>query len=98
MKRALANAQSDVNVKLFQLPDEIESIKIIKPKAGMHRGMVLNLSKDPVLATREFYAKLREVAEAKPDCIIFYKESYHTGERWESLFDRLNKAASLIVD
>jgi len=29
--------------------------------------------------------------------LVFYREAHHVGERWESLFDRLNKAASLIL-
>ncbi|WP_413943868.1 L-threonylcarbamoyladenylate synthase [Bdellovibrio sp. HCB-162] len=87
----------EVNAKLGELPDEIESIKIIKPEGGIHTHAVLKLSEDPVLATREFYGKLREVAAQGPDCILFYREAHQSGERWESLFDRLNKAASLIL-
>ncbi|MGZ3771559.1 MAG: L-threonylcarbamoyladenylate synthase [Bdellovibrio sp.] len=87
----------EVNRKVSLLPDEVESIKIIKPKNGIHTAAVLKLSEDPLLATREFYGKLRETAEKGSDCILFYRELYQTGERWESLFDRLNKAASLII-
>ncbi|KHD89019.1 MAG: translation factor related to Sua5 [Bdellovibrio sp. ArHS] len=87
----------EVNQKIGQLPDEIESIKIIKPKEGIVTHAVLRLSEDPLLATREFYGKLREVAAQGPDCILFYREAHQSGERWESLFDRLNKAASLIL-
>lgn len=87
----------EVNEKIGELPDEIESIKIIKPKAGIHSYEILKLSEDPLLATREFYGHLREVAARGKDCILFYREAHQIGERWESLFDRLNKAASLIV-
>lgn len=87
----------EVNEKISQLPDEIESIKIIKPQGGIKTHAVLKLSEDPLLATREFYGKLREVAAQGPDCILFYRENHQQGERWESLFDRLNKAASLIL-
>lgn len=87
----------EVNEKISQLPDEIESIRIIKPQRGIHTYVVLKLSNDPVIATREFYGKLREVAGQGPDCIVFYREPQQSGERWESLFDRLNKAASLIL-
>lgn len=87
----------EVNEKIGQLPDEIESIKIIKPQGGIHSFQILKLSEDPLLATREFYGKLREVAAQGPDCILFYREPHQGGERWESLFDRLNKAASLIL-
>lgn len=87
----------EVNQKMGELPDEIESIKIVKPKAGIRTWSVLKLSEDPLLATRELYGKLREVAAQGSDCILFYRESHQAGERWESLFDRLNKAASLIL-
>lgn len=90
-------AMTEANSRLSQLPDEIESIKIIKPKNGLHSFQVLKLSADPLLATREFYGKLREVAALGSDCILFYRDEGQVGERWESLFDRLNKAASLIL-
>ena len=88
---------SEVNKKLSQMPDEIESIKIVKPAGGIHTYQKLELSSDPVLATRELYSRLRETAAQGKDCIIFYREDHQYSERWESLFDRLNKAASLIV-
>ncbi|KYG60551.1 L-threonylcarbamoyladenylate synthase [Bdellovibrio bacteriovorus] len=96
-QRKAEDVLQEVNQKINQLPDEIESIKIIKPKGGIATHAVLRLSDDPLLATREFYGKLREVAAQGPDCILFYREAHQAGERWESLFDRLNKAASLIL-
>lgn len=87
----------EVNKKMNQLPDEIESVKIVKPQQGIHSYSLLQLSQDPLLATREFYGKLRELAAQGNDCIIFYREDHHQGERWESLFDRMNKAASIIL-
>jgi L-threonylcarbamoyladenylate synthase len=96
-KRSVDDILKEVNQKIGQLPDEIESIKIIKPTGGIAKAEVLKLSHDPLLATREFYGKLREVALKGADCIVFYKEPHQVGERWESLFDRLNKAASLIL-
>ncbi|MDG0817172.1 L-threonylcarbamoyladenylate synthase [Bdellovibrio svalbardensis] len=95
--RSVESIIQEVNEKLSTLPEEIESIKIIKPKNGVHSAEVLNLSKDPLLATREFYGHLRDVAAKGKDIIIFYREEHQVGERWESLFDRLNKAASLII-
>ncbi|MFS4459281.1 L-threonylcarbamoyladenylate synthase [Bdellovibrio sp. HCB2-146] len=86
-----------INNKMSELPEEIESVKIQKPKNGIHSYELLKLSADPLLATREFYAQLREVAARGKDCILFYREDSQVGERWESLFDRLNKAASLIL-
>lgn len=95
--RSPESVLKEVNEKMNELPDEIESIRIIKPQGGIHSHAVLQLSQDPLLATREFYGKLRDVANQGPDCIVFYREPLHSGERWESLFDRLNKAASLIL-
>ena len=97
IKRAAESVLAEVNQKINQLPDEIESIKIIKPKGGIHTHSLLQLSSDPSLAAREFYGRLRDVAAQGTDCILFYREEHQTGERWESLFDRLNKAASLIL-
>ncbi|WP_413291802.1 L-threonylcarbamoyladenylate synthase [Bdellovibrio sp. HCB185ZH] len=96
-KRPVDDILKEVNQKLSLLPDEIESIKIIKPKDGISKAEILKLSQDPLLATREFYGKLRDSAQKGADCIVFYKEAHQIGERWESLFDRLNKAASLIL-
>lgn len=95
--RSLESLLQEVNQKISQLPDEIESIKIIKPTSGINKAEILKLSADPLLATREFYGQLREAALKGADCIVFYRQSSQVGERWESLFDRLNKAASLIL-
>ncbi|MGE5086282.1 MAG: L-threonylcarbamoyladenylate synthase [Bacillota bacterium] len=95
--RPVDSLLQEVNQKISQLPDEIESIKIIKPTSGIQKAEILKLSADPLLATREFYGQLREAALTGADCIVFYRDSSQVGERWESLFDRLNKAASLIL-
>lgn len=83
--------------KLSELPDKIEEVKIVKPQGAIQKIAVMKLSSDPVLASRSFYAELRKLAEQKPDCIVLYKEVAHSGERWESLYDRITKAASLII-
>ncbi|UXR65426.1 L-threonylcarbamoyladenylate synthase [Bdellovibrio bacteriovorus] len=96
-QRSPESVLAEVNGKMKDLPDEIESIRIIKPEGGIHSYEVLKLSADPLLATRELYGHLRESASHGKDCILFYREAHQQGERWESLFDRLNKAASLII-
>lgn len=88
----------EVNQQLAVLPDEIESIKIFKPSQGVKSAEVLNLSADSVIAAREFYHSLRRAAESGQDCIVFYKTPLHEGDRWEPLFDRLTKAASLVIE
>ncbi len=95
--RSVGDILEEVNTKLSQLPDKIEEIEIIKPEKGVHTYSILQLSEDPVLATRELYAKLREQAQQGTDCLLYYRKADQVGERWESLFDRLNKAASLIL-
>jgi L-threonylcarbamoyladenylate synthase len=95
--RDIGSIIAEVNRKITLLPDEIESIKITKPAHGIQSMQVLTLSSDPVIAAREFYGKLREAADQGKDSILFFKDSQQVGERWESLFDRLNKAASLIL-
>lgn len=86
-----------VQTRLAELPDTIEEVKIIKPTGAIQKMARMQLSADPVLATRSFYSQLRELAAQKPDCILLYKEPAHSGERWESLYDHINKAASLIL-
>lgn len=86
-----------IQAKLAELPDKIEEVKIIKPTGAIQKIARMQLSEDPVLATRSFYAELRSLAASKPDCIVLYKEIAHSSERWESLYDRITKAASLIV-
>lgn len=81
---------------LGQMPDVIEDVRIQKPQGTIQKARELVLSADPVLASRELYASLRRSAESGADLLYFYVKPEHQGERWESLFDRLNKAASLI--
>ncbi|MBK9324196.1 MAG: threonylcarbamoyl-AMP synthase [Bdellovibrionaceae bacterium] len=83
--------------RLTELPDKIEEVAIVKPAAGIHRIAELVLDEDPVLAARKFYSQLRELAETKPDCILLYRLPSQYTERWESLFDRILKAASLVI-
>jgi L-threonylcarbamoyladenylate synthase len=97
LSRSVESVLTEVDTKLSQLPNQIEGVSIMKPPGRLQRPEVFDINTDPVLATREFYAKLRELAHRGPDCLIFYRETYHYGERWESLFDRMNKAASLIL-
>lgn len=86
-----------IQKQLLTLPDEVEQVKIIKPQGEIEKVQELILSKDPRQAARELYSKLREVSQAQPDIIIFKKRSYHQDESWLAVFERLEKAASLIV-
>lgn len=87
-----------INTKLKELPDEVEHVKIVKPKGKVEKIEFLLLSKDPGQAARELYSQLRAVSERKPDVLCFIQMPYHNTEMWESVFDRMYKAASLIID
>ena len=87
-----------LNEKLKELPDEVESVKIIKPKGKIEKIEFLLLPKDPTQAARELYAQLRSVSERRPQVLCFIQMSYHNTEMWESIFDRMYKAASLIIE
>ena len=87
-----------LNERLAALPDEIEGVKIIKPKSEIKKIEFLKLSRDPALAARELYSQLRAASLRSPDVLCFIQTQAHTGEMWESVFDRLYKAAALILD
>lgn len=87
-----------LNAKLKELPDEVEQVKIIKPKGKIEKIEFLLLPKDPNQAARELYAQLRMVSERKPDVLCFIQMPYHNTEMWDSIFDRMYKAASLIIE
>lgn len=87
-----------LNAKLKELPDEVEQVKIVKPKGRVEKIEFLLLPKDPGQAARELYSQLRAVSARKPDVLCFIQMPYHNTEMWESIFDRMYKAASLIID
>lgn len=94
----LSELSTRLNQRIQQLPDEVEGVKIVKPAGEIKKIEFLKLSDDPVLAARELYAQLRSVSQRSPDALCFIQMPHHHGEMWESLFDRLYKAASLILD
>jgi L-threonylcarbamoyladenylate synthase len=94
----MAEISQKLKERLASMPDEVEGVKIIKPKSDLTKLLILNLSSKPEQAARELYAQLRSVSDRKPDAMCFIQSSAHTGEMWESILDRLYKAASLILD
>ena len=88
-KKSEAELKSLIQAKLSELPDVIEEVRIVKPAGGVQKIGRMQLSSDPLLATRSFYSELRVLAAGNPDCIVLYKEASHSGERWESLYDRI---------
>lgn len=86
-----------VQNRLAELPEQIEGVKIVKPQGKIRSVSRLRLSENPEIAARNFYSQLRELAGLKSDLILLYREKNHYSERWESLYDRIDKAASLIL-
>ncbi len=89
-----------LSVQIFEnissLPAEIDQVKIVKLLAPPKKMTELILSTDPRLATREFYSKLRKLAGSGCECIVYFKES-NKNEAWGALYERMDKAASLIL-
>ena len=87
-----------LNDRIHQLPDEVEGVKIVKPKGRINKIEFLKLSDKPEQAARELYSQLRSVRQRSPDALCYIQSPKQVGEMWESVFDRLYKAASLILD
>lgn len=87
-----------LNTRLNELPDQVEGVKIIKPSKKIEKIEFLKLSTDPVLAAREMYSQLRQASERHPEALCYIQMPNQNSELWESVFDRLYKAASLIID
>lgn len=94
----LSELSKILNEKLAELPDEVEGVKIVKPKSTITKIEFLKLPNDPVLAARELYSQLRAASLRSPQALCYIQLPSQTGEMWESVFDRLYKAASLILD
>ncbi len=94
----LSELSQILNSKLKELPDEIEGVRIVKPQKPITKIEFLKLAADPVQAAREVYSQLRAASLRNPEALCFIQMPSHSGELWESIFDRLYKAASLIVD
>ncbi|MBC7464947.1 MAG: threonylcarbamoyl-AMP synthase [Bdellovibrio sp.] len=87
-----------LNEKLAELPDEVEGVKIVKPTSVITKIEFLKLPNDPILAARELYSQLRAASLRSPQALCYIQLPTQIGEMWESVFDRLYKAASLILD
>ena len=94
----LSELSAILNTQLAQLPDQVEGVKIIKPNGKITKIEFLQLPTDPILAARELYSLLRAASLRSPQVLCLIQLPTQTGEMWESVFDRLYKAASLILD
>lgn len=86
-----------INLNLSKLPDQVDGIKIIKPK-NMTTIAQLVLSDSAVESARLLYSELRTKSSGSAHALYFKQEAFHRGEIWESIFDRLYKASSLIIN
>jgi L-threonylcarbamoyladenylate synthase len=87
-----------LNFKLNELPDTVEGVRIIKPVGKIEKIEFLKLSTDAAQAAREMYSLLRAASERKPQALCYIQMPNTKSEMWESVYDRLYKAASLIID
>ncbi len=97
-KMKLSELTQILNDRLPQLPDQVDGVKITKPNGTINKIEFFKLPLDPILAARDLYALLRAASLRSPQALCFIQLPHQTGEMWESIFDRLYKAASLILD
>lgn len=80
----------------FELKTELHKIehhlnqKFLKPA-------LWNLGPDSHLASRRLYEDLREFSKQGHDLIVVRRESHHKHDDWVGIWNRLNKAKSLIL-
>lgn len=87
-----------VSKKILEMPDEIEGIKIKKPLKPISKVEFMRLAKDPNQAAREIYSQLRTASERKPDLLCLVLIDDYSSEKWDSIMDRLYKAASMVIE
>jgi L-threonylcarbamoyladenylate synthase len=88
---------SQIQDIIRKAPDEVEGVRLVKPTQTVTNLVEIKLPKDPVLAARQLYSNLRSVAESGADAMYFHKTEDHSGELWESIFERLTKASTGII-
>ncbi|MES3037209.1 MAG: Sua5 family C-terminal domain-containing protein, partial [Bdellovibrionota bacterium] len=87
-----------IEKRFSELPDVVEGIEMIKPVFPVENITELHLSKDPVMAARQLYSQLRKASEAENTQLILWKQNSDLDSPlWESILERLHKAASLII-
>ena len=87
-----------LNQNISKLPDVVEDVKMVKPQGEIKSLQQLVLPIHPTDAARLLYSELRRKSSSGAEALFFKQEDIHQGEIWESIFDRLYKAASLIID
>lgn len=90
------NLVTRLNEELSQLPDEIEGVKILKPKQ-IRSVKELLLSDLASEAARQLYSQLRILAEGPEDALIFHFKKSHDGLEWVAVRERLSKACTKYI-
>lgn len=93
---SIKDLKNSILEKLSQLPAEVEGIKLKRPQS-LDKVVEIVLPADAELAARLLYSELRKSAEQLPDLMYFKVQEYHHLDNWAAIFDRLTRAASLIV-
>jgi L-threonylcarbamoyladenylate synthase len=62
------------------------------------RPAIWTQPEDPRLASRELYQRLREFDQLGHDLILTAREASHDSEDWQGIWNRLEKAKSLVID
>ncbi len=85
----------DQDLSEDQIIRNVQSQLSIQGKNKLNTFTKLKLPKEPYLAARQLYLKLREVTSKDCDFIVFKIENYMRAEGWSAILDRLSKASSL---
>ena len=86
------------NEKISLLPDQVDGVKILKPAGYNLKITHIELPSDSHLAARLLYSELRIKAEEPGDILLFKNANHNTkDELWSAIFERISKAATLIV-
>lgn len=93
---SMAELCSALRQQLKNLPEQIEGVQILHP-SKIETPLEITLSSDPVLAARELYAKLRDSAKESCDFLWIHWPHQLDDSNWSPIWDRLKKAASLII-
>ncbi len=85
-----------LNLKLRELPDQVEGVQIQKP-SSLKTYSLLQFSSSPQNAARSLYSELRRLAEGPADCLIFQYQSFMSQPEWAPVLERLRKASSIVI-
>lgn len=85
-----------LNEELSQLPDEVEGVKIHKPKQirSLKEFLLPDLASE---AARQLYSQLRILAEGPEDALFFRFKKFHGDPEWIAVYERLSKACTKFI-